>query len=104
VLLLDDEILSGGSMLESIYFLKEHGARKIYAGCTHGFFTKNALMDFEKAPVEEIVVTDTIPTPSLNECSKIKVLCVAELFAKAIRAIHRGTSVGALFWVPGTEF
>ena len=104
VLILDDEILSGGSMLESVYFLKGHGAQRIVAGCTHGFFTKNALIKFNEAPVEEIIVTNTIPQQHLELCPKIKVLCVAELFANAIEAIHKGSSVGSLFWVPGTEF
>jgi ribose-phosphate pyrophosphokinase len=103
VLILDDEILSGGSMLESINYLQDHGANKIFAGCTHGFFTKEALVKFNESAVEEIVVTNTVPPRNLEICPKVKVLCVAELFANAIQAIHEGDSVGALFWVPGQE-
>lgn len=103
VLIIDDEILSGGSMLESVNYLKKHGANKIYAGCTHGFFTQEALRKFNDSAVEEIVVTNTIPPRNLALCPKINVLCVSELFANAIRAIHEGDSVGALFWVPGQE-
>ena len=96
VLLIDDEILSGGSTLAAAEFLIDHGAKRIWAGCTHGFFSKNALAKFERSPIEKIVTTNTLPNVSAN---KLKVLCVAELFAKSINAIHLGESVGALFTV-----
>jgi ribose-phosphate pyrophosphokinase len=96
VLLIDDEILSGGSTLAAAEFLIGHGAKRIWAGCTHGFFSKNALPKFEGSPIEKIVTTNTLPNVSAK---KLKVLCVAELFAKSINAIHRGESVGALFTV-----
>jgi len=98
VLLIDDEILSGGSVLEAAKFLKKkHGANRILAGCTHGFFSNNVLKKFENSAIEELVTTDTIPQINSFRYSKLKVLSVAELFARAIRAIHEGDSVGALF-------
>lgn len=101
VLLLDDEILSGGSIIEAAKFLRDYGANKIYAGCTHGFFSKNAVERIEDSPLEEVVATDTLPIKSLVKSEKIKVLSVAKLFADGIRAIHEGNSVGDLFKIPG---
>ncbi len=97
VLLVDDEILSGGSMLEAAKFLEEHGAKRIFACCTHGFFSKNAMQEFEKSNIEEVVTTNTLPVDRLKACRKIKVISVAKLFADAIKAIYYGDSVGALF-------
>lgn len=100
-LLIDDEILSGGSIIEAAKFLKEHGADKIYAGCTHGFFTKNAIKRIIESPIEEVVTTNTVPVQNGLDLGKIKVLSVANLFADAIQAIHDGDSVGQLFLLPG---
>ena len=96
-LIIDDEILTGRSMLEAAYTLKEHGAQRILAGCTHGFFSQNACERFTRSAVEEVVVTDTVPLRLEQPCDKIKVLGVGKLFADGIQAIHEGTSVGALF-------
>lgn len=96
VLLVDDEILSGNTILEAAHFLKEHGAKRIFVACTHGFFTRNALKNFQNSPIEELVTTNTLPQQQSEAFSKIKILSVAELFAKAIQAIHNGDSVGAL--------
>jgi len=98
VLLIDDEILSGGTILEAVKFLKQkHGVKRIWAGCTHGFFSNNVLKKFQESEIEELVTTDTIPQVNSSRFSKLKVLSVAELFANAIRAIYEGDSVGALF-------
>ncbi len=96
VLLLDDEILSGGSILEAAKMLKTHGANRIWAGCTHGFFTQNALSKIEESCIEEVVATNTISQVQHAHSGKLKVLSVASLFADAINAIHKGESVGAL--------
>ncbi|MBN1998884.1 ribose-phosphate pyrophosphokinase [candidate division KSB1 bacterium] len=103
VVLMDDEVLSGGSMLEAIDALTEQKVKSIYACCTHGFFSRNALDKFEASSVEEIVTTNTIPIKKRQAYRKLNVLSVAELFANAIRAIHVGDSVGALFWVDESE-
>jgi len=96
VLLVDDEVLSGGSMLEAAKMLKEHGAKRIWAGCTHGFFTHNALENIQQSCIEEIVTTNTISQDYNTKYSKLKVLSVATMFAEAITAINRGESIGAL--------
>lgn len=96
VLLVDDEILSGGSIIEAAKILKEHGANEIWAGCTHGFFTQNALDKIEQSCIKEVVTTNTISQVQNAQYAKLKVLSVASLFAEAINAIHKGESVGAL--------
>jgi ribose-phosphate pyrophosphokinase len=96
VLLMDDEILSGGSIIEAAKMLQDHGANRIWAGCTHGFFTQNALDKIQESCIEEVVTTNTISQIKNAHYSKLKVLSVAQLFADAINAIHKGESVGAL--------
>lgn len=95
VILLDDEILTGGSMLEGTRALKDRGAQRVLAGCVHGVLAGDAMTQIEASPIEELVVTNTIPLK--RESPKITVLSVARLFADAIRAIHEGSSVSALF-------
>jgi len=96
VLLVDDEILSGDSMLEAVKMLKEHGAKRIWAGCTHGFFTGDAMKNIQNSPIEEIVTTNTLCQSENTQCEKLIVLSVASMFAEAIKAIHMGQSIGAL--------
>ncbi|MDZ7316737.1 MAG: ribose-phosphate pyrophosphokinase [candidate division KSB1 bacterium] len=97
VLLIDDEILSGGSMLEAAKILKEQGAAKIWACCTHGFFSNDALQKFQDSCIEQVVTTNTLPQLEAAKYPKLKVLSVGKLFADAIWAIHKGESVGDLF-------
>ncbi|MDZ7370114.1 MAG: ribose-phosphate pyrophosphokinase, partial [candidate division KSB1 bacterium] len=97
VLLIDDEILSGGSMLEAAKILKEQGAAKIWACCTHGFFSNDALQKFQDSCIEQVVTTNTLPQLEAEKYPKLKVLSVGKLFADAIWAIHKGESVGDLF-------
>lgn len=97
VLIIDDEVLSGGSLYEAVMILRKKEARKLWAGCTHGFFTKEALSLLESSPVEEIVTTNTLPQEKNKNHTKLTVLSVGKMFADAIEAIHNGESVGALF-------
>lgn len=97
ILLIDDEILSGGSVLAAADILKEKHAARIWVGCTHGFFSNDALEKIQNSCIEEVVTTNTIPMQATGNYSKLKVLSVAKLFADAIWAIHKGESVGDLF-------
>ena len=97
VLIFDDEILSARSMIEAARVLKEHNAKRLFASATHGYFSGDALANLLSSDIEEILVTNTLPVKHLEPYKKIKILTVAELFAKAIYAIHMGESVGALF-------
>jgi ribose-phosphate pyrophosphokinase len=95
-LLFDDEVLTGGSMMEAIKILKQKGVRRILAGCTHGIFSGSALERIHESPVEVFVTTNTIPLPKTKPTKKIEVLSVARLFGDAIKAIHHGESVSRL--------
>ncbi len=95
--IIDDEVSTGGSMLESFRILKEAGAKELYAGCTHGILCGDALEKIEQSPVKEFVTTNTIEQFGYEDYKKLKVLNVAKLFSDAIAAIHMGTSVSKLF-------
>ncbi|MFC1526595.1 ribose-phosphate diphosphokinase [Candidatus Latescibacterota bacterium] len=95
-LLFDDEVLTGGSMMEAIRLLKERGARRIMAGCTHGVFSGDAIERIDESPVEVFVKTNTVPMPADKASDKIEVISVARLFGDAIKAIHHGESVSRL--------
>lgn len=96
-LLFDDEVLSGGSMLQAVHIIKEHGARRVFAGCVHGVFSGQAIPRVIESPIEEFVTTNTIPHPLDKLSSKFTVLSVAKMFGDAIKAIHQGDSVSKLF-------
>ena len=95
-LIFDDEVLTGGSMMEAIRLLKERGAQRIMAGCTHGVFSGNAIEGIDASPVEVFVRTNTIPLPAAPSSPKIETISVARLFGDAIKAIHHGESVSRL--------
>ncbi len=95
-LLFDDEVLTGGSMMEAIHQLKERGAKRILAGCTHGVFAGQALERINASPVERFITTNTIPLSSEEPQDKIDILSVAHLFGDAIKSIHHGESVSRL--------
>jgi ribose-phosphate pyrophosphokinase len=95
--IIDDEIDTGGSLLEAVAALVAEGAGAIYSCATHGVFSNGALDRIEASPITEVIVTDTIPLPPNANRDRITVLSIAPLFGEAIRRIHRGESVGALF-------
>ena len=98
-IMFDDEILTGGSLMELVRALQEKGAKSIYAGITHGLLSGPAVELIEEAPVEELVVTNTVPVPPEKTRGKIIALSVAELFSEAIKRIHHSESVSSLFAV-----
>ena len=97
-IVIDDEIATGGSVLELLQRLEAEGARRVSVACTHGLFTKASLARLSALPqVEEIVATDTVPIPGETRTPKLTVLSIAPLLAEAIGRIHAGESVSALF-------
>ncbi len=96
-LTVDDEIDTAGSLLGVVSALKERGAKEIYSCCTHPVFSDQAVPRVVSCPVKEIVVTDTIPVTGEKKLDKITVLPIAPLLGEAIRRIHTGQSVGAMF-------
>ncbi len=98
VILVDDVIATGGSIAEAARVLRDKGARDIYLCATHPVLAGEAVERLRKAPVNEIVVTDTIPVPSkVLEDPKFKVVTVSALLGEAIRRIHNNESVSSLF-------
>ncbi len=96
-IIIDDEIDTAGSLIEAVGALQAAGATAIYSCATHGVFSGSALERIKEAAITEIIVTDTIPLPADADDPRITVLSVAPLFGEAIKRIHRGESVGALF-------
>lgn len=92
----DDMIDTGGSVVAAAETLRAKGAKAVYVCATHPVFSGPAFERLEKAPVEEIVVTNTIPVPKEHQGGKIKVLSVAPLLAKAIHNVYANESVSAL--------
>ena len=83
-------------MMAAIRVLKDRGAKRIMAGCTHGVFSGNAIQRIEESPVEVFARTNTIPLPPGQSSAKIETISVARLFGDAIKAIHHGESVSRL--------
>ena len=93
----DDEIETGGSMIETARILKDFGAREIYAGCTHGVLAGPAIERIKNSPIKELVVTNTVPISEEKRIDKITVLSIAPLFAEAIKRINEAKPLGELF-------
>ena len=101
-IVLDDEIATGGSIIELLDRLKDVGCTEASIACTHGLFAGRAVERLRDHPmITEVVTTDTVPRPSIadgrQDWPELKVRSVAELFAEAILRIHLGRSVSSLF-------
>jgi ribose-phosphate pyrophosphokinase len=97
VIIVDDEIDTAGTLIEITRALEKAGVNEIYACATHGVLSNPALERITASSLIEVVITDTIPLAPERHIPKIKVLTVAPLIGEAIKRIHRGESVGALF-------
>ncbi len=98
VILVDDAIHTGGTMINAAEEVLRRGAIEVYVGATHGVFALDSLEKLEKSPIKEIVVTDTMPVSQrTNLPSKVKVLSVAPLIGEAIKRIVFHESVSELF-------
>lgn len=98
VIVLDDEIASGGSMIELMAHLRANGASSIRIACTHGIFAGSALQRLAAQPdLSEIVCTNTLPITPDRVVDKLTVLSVAPALAEAMRRINSGESVSAIF-------
>ena len=96
-IIFDDEVDTAGSLIETARIVNECGAKEIYAGCTHGVLSADAVKRIEDSPIKELVITDTIPLPENKKIDKIKVLSIAPLFAEAIKRINEARPLGELF-------
>jgi ribose-phosphate pyrophosphokinase len=95
--IVDDEINTAGTLIETVQALEGQGVTEIYSCASHAVLSKPALERIAESSLREVIVTDTIPLPADCDEARITVLSVAPLFGEAIRRIHRGASVGALF-------
>ncbi|TME62506.1 MAG: ribose-phosphate diphosphokinase, partial [Chloroflexi bacterium] len=88
-IIIDDEIDTGTTILNSVQILQERGVNEIWVGCTHAILSNNAAERLANSGIEKLVTTDSVPLrPSARDTGKIEVLTVAPLFAEAIRRIH----------------
>jgi len=97
VVMVDDIVSTGGSLVQAVKALKAAGALDIYAAVVHPVLAGSAYEKIEESDLQELVVTDSIPLDASRNCSKIKVVSVAKLIAEAIKRIHDNTSISDLF-------
>lgn len=98
VIVLDDEIAKGSTVIELLGHLRERGARSVRIACTHGLFADGSLGRLaDQDDVEEIVCTNTVPLHEQADTKKLTVLSIAPALAEAMRRIHNGESVSVLF-------
>lgn len=98
VILLDDMIDTGGTLVAGARALKERGAKKVFAYTTHAVFSGPALERIEASPIDRVMITNSIPLSEQGlKSSKIETVSIAPLIAEAIRRIHHGDSVSSLF-------
>jgi ribose-phosphate pyrophosphokinase len=101
VIVLDDEIARGSTVLELLERLRELKVNSVRVACTHGLFSSGALKRLSDQPdVDEIVCTNTVPVPLEERTEKLTVLSIAPALAEAMRRIHNGESVSELFQAP----
>jgi ribose-phosphate pyrophosphokinase len=93
----DEEIDTAGSLVGVVDALLDRGAKEVYACATHAVFSGPAIKRIADSRVKEVIVTDTVPVPQEKRIEKVKVLPIAPLLGEAIRRIHTGQSVGAMF-------
>ncbi|HET6267112.1 MAG TPA: ribose-phosphate pyrophosphokinase [Acidobacteriota bacterium] len=95
--IVDDMIDTAGTLVSTAKSLKERGAEKIIATCSHAVLSGPSIDRIEKSPIEQVVVTNSIPLPPEKHSKKISQLSVADLLARAINNIHEELSVSELF-------
>jgi ribose-phosphate pyrophosphokinase len=93
----DDVIMTGGTLIANVEALREKGVKAVYVFATHGVFCGGALEKFHKAPIDGIVVTDTVPINQLEAPPNLTVLPVAGLLAETIMNVFADDSVSAIF-------
>jgi ribose-phosphate pyrophosphokinase len=103
--IMDDMIDTAGTLVKAAEVLKERGARRVFAYCTHPIFSGPAIERIAKSQLDEVVITNTIPlSDAAKACKKIRQLTVAFLFAETIRRISDGESVTSLFAEQNNNF
>ncbi len=100
VVLVDDEIDTGGSIVQAVNLVKENGARDVYVICVHPIFSASAAERLAGLPVKQFITTDTVPIPPEKMAllgDRLKILSVSSLLGEVILRAHEGRSVGEMF-------
>jgi ribose-phosphate pyrophosphokinase len=96
-LLIDDMVDTAGTLSNAVHALKDRGAKAVYAAATHALLSGPAVERLKDAPLEEMVVTNTIDIPEKKRFERLRILSVADLLAQAIDHVHSNESVSQLF-------
>lgn len=97
-IIVDDMVDTAGTLCQAAKALKRHGATKILAYCTHPVLSGNAIKNIEESPIDEVVVTDTIPLhQDAAKCPKIRILSLSKLIAETILRVSTKQSVSSMF-------
>ena len=96
-LIVEDEIVTGGTIIAAAEALRDRGAGDIYACVTHPVLSGNAARSVADSPLKELVATDTLPIPKDKRVPNLRIVSVASMLGEAIHRIHSGLSVGAMF-------
>jgi ribose-phosphate pyrophosphokinase len=97
VIIVDDEVDTGGSVSDAVRIVKEHGANDVYLSFVHAVLSGPAVERLRALPAKEIVTTNTIPIPESKRLPNMTILSVAPLLGEVMRRIHEGVSVGQMF-------
>jgi ribose-phosphate pyrophosphokinase len=97
IIIPDDMIATGGTLVNAAKFLRDNGAKDLYAACTHGVLSGNAVEKLKAVNFKEVIMTNTIPLSAETKQANYKQLSIAKLFGEAILRIHKETSVSSLF-------
>ncbi len=96
-LVVDDFTISGGTLVDIAYKLKERGARDILVAISHGAFSTDSMGKIAESPISRLIVTDSIETQPVEFADKIEIVSVTPLFGEAIKSIHNRESISVLF-------
>ena len=100
VLIVDDEVLTGGSIEQAVGVVKKNGARNIYLAFIHPIFSEDAAHRLAKLPIKQIITTDTVPIPQKKLRplkGRLTILSISSMLGEVIRRAHEGRSVGEMF-------
>ncbi len=97
VIMIDDMIATGSSLIEAAKAVKKAGAKKIFAAISHGILSGDAANKVNNSEIDLLVITDSVPLASNKKSKKIKVVSVSDIFAEAIKRIHFEKSISVLF-------
>lgn len=96
-ILVDDMIDTGGTIANAAFALKDHGAREIYAAASHAVLSGEACDKLERAPIDRVILLDSIHLPRDKQREKFRILSCGDLFSEAIRRVHENEPLSDLF-------